>query len=158
MGKRAILVVEDDPDDQLLILDAIKELRFPEPVECFENGQILVDSLFSMTSISQAECVPGLLLLDIRMPRKNGFEVLACLKQHEVWKWLPAVILSTSNQERDRQLAYQNGASGYFIKPSSYRELREILRVIHQYWLEIGLPPPYPPPFNEIILSSRSRI
>jgi two-component system response regulator len=157
MGKRAILIAEDDPDDQMIILDAMKELLFPEPVDCFDNGQSLVDYLFNITAISLQERFPGLLLLDIRMPRKNGFEVLSCLKQHEVWKWLPAVVLSTSNQERDRRLAFQLGADGYFMKPSSFHEMQEILKVIHGYWLDIGLPPLYPPPFNDFQYYSLKR-
>ncbi len=143
MRKRCILIADDDPDDQLIIQDVLKDLAISDPVQVFEDGQQVLDYLGSVTEISKVKNLPGILLLDLRMPKKNGFEVLQCLKQHPVWKLLPVAVLSTSNQERDIQMAYRLGANGYFVKSPYYQEMREILRIIHAYWMVYSFPPDY---------------
>jgi CheY-like chemotaxis protein len=146
MRKRTILIAEDDPDDQLIIRDVLEDLLIPETVHIFEDGQKLLNYLCGQIHLARLDPQPGILLLDLRMPGKNGFEVLQDLRAHPIWKWLPVVILSTSSQQEDKQLAYRCGANGYFVKSPHYKELRETLKIIHAYWLKGGLLPDYQEP------------
>jgi len=126
------LVAEDDPDDRLLIKEAFEELRLANPVAFAEDGVELMEYLRR-----EDQALPGLVLLDLNMPRKDGREAIAEIKADEDLKHLPVVVLTTSDAETDICRTYKLGANSYIRKPVSFDGLIEVIKVLNEYWLQI---------------------
>lgn len=135
----AILMAEDDPDDRLFCREALEQARLTNQIYFVEDGEELMDYLQCRGKYSDpASCpTPGLILLDLNMPRKDGREVLEELKTDDRFRPLPVVILTTSKAEEDILRSYDLGVSGYITKPVTFERLVDIMRVLGRYWFEI---------------------
>lgn len=139
-----ILLAEDDPDDRLLTQTAMQENRLANDLRCVKDGQELLDYLRREGPYADpaASPRPGLILLDLNMPRKDGREVLAELKADPDLKRIPVVVLTTSRSEADILRSYDLGVSSFITKPVSFNNLVTAMKVFGQYWLEIVELPP----------------
>jgi CheY-like chemotaxis protein len=134
-----ILIAEDDPDDILLSKEAIQEAKLPTQLNFVSDGQELLDYLNHQGHFSNAEEAPrpGLILLDLNMPRKDGREALAEIKASSDLRRIPVVVLTTSQEEEDILRTYNLGISGYIKKPVKHDDLVKIMQTIGRYWLDM---------------------
>ena len=134
-----ILMADDDPDDRLLAKDALEESRLANKLEFVEDGEELMDYLHRRGEYEELKHVPlpGLILLDLNMPRKDGREALEEIKADPVLKRIPVVVLTTSKAEEDILSSYDLGVSGFVIKPVSLEGLVTVMKTLVQYWFEI---------------------
>ncbi|WP_052481422.1 response regulator [Gilvimarinus agarilyticus] len=131
---RGLIIAEDDVDDQLLIRDALEENGVLAGDVVFVNdGQELMDRL------KAPDPVPGLILLDLNMPRMDGREALRQIKQDDTLRHIPIVVFTTSSSEQDVNNTYQLGSNTFFTKPTSFDELVRVMSLIKSYWLETAL-------------------
>ena len=140
-----ILMAEDDEGDRLLTRDAFADCRLANDLRFVTDGEELMEYLQRRGRFAPpAEApVPGLILLDLNMPRKSGFEALVEIKANEALRRIPVVVLTTSKAEEDLVRSYVEGASSFITKPVSFAGLLEVVRGLGHYWLEIvELPPP----------------
>lgn len=131
-----ILIADDDTDDVQLTKDCFNDNAWPVHVNDVADGQILLDFLKKMTDISNVRDLPQLILLDINMPRKSGFEALQELKQIEALRKIPVVIFSTSKAAKDIETAYELGASCFVIKPNTLEEWCDKMSKLGSFWIE----------------------
>ncbi|MFA7322063.1 MAG: response regulator [Dokdonella sp.] len=144
MKAKSILLVEDNPQDELLILRALRKVSLANAVEVVRDGQQAIDHLFGVGEFparAHAE-LPAVVLLDIGLPRISGLEVLARLRADERTRLLPVVILTSSDEERDRLKSYQEGANSFVRKPLDFAEFAETVARLGIYWLATNEPPP----------------
>lgn len=134
-----ILLAEDDPEDGYLIGEALYESRIASNVMIVEDGEELLDYLLRRGKYTDPESSPrpGLILLDLNMPRKDGREALVEIKQHPHLRRIPVVVLTTSQAEEDILRTYDIGISGYITKPASFAALREAMKAVGSYWLQV---------------------
>ena len=134
-----ILMADDDPDDRLLAERALHEYRLKNGIRFVEDGEELMDYLYRRGKYSApgAAPTPGLILLDLNMPRKDGREALAEIKRDPVLHKIPVVILTTSKAEEDIVRAYDLGVNSYITKPVSFQGLAEVMKTLSIYWFEI---------------------
>ena len=139
-----ILLVEDNRMDVELTLDAFQEVRLMNPVQVAPNGQEALDYLFGRGKYADRETypLPRLILLDLKLPGIDGFEVLRQVKSTPVLKRLPIIILTSSKDEGDRILSYDSGANSYLVKPVSFEGFLNVIRQIKGYWLSLNVEPP----------------
>lgn len=138
-----ILLVDDDSEDCYLIGEALAESRVPHELIVVEDGELALDYLYRRGKYSDSERkLPGLILLDLNMPRKDGREVLKEIKEHPEFRRIPVVILTNSQAEEDILRSYDLGVGGYITKPVSFMGLLNAIQVIGQYWLQIAKLPP----------------
>jgi len=139
-----ILMADDDPDDRLLTADALKEARLINDIRFVENGEELLDYLRKQGKFSGAVDAPrpGLILLDLNMPRKDGRTVLKELKQDTDLRTIPVVVLTTSKDDEDVYKSYDLGVNSYIVKPVTFEALVDILQTLEKYWFEIVELPP----------------
>lgn len=130
-----ILLVEDDMIDVMTIKRAFKELHITNPTEVCENGLEALDYL-----ADNSKSKPGIILLDINMPKMNGIELLRIIKKEEQYKRIPVVVLTTSKEEQDKLESFNLGIAGYMIKPVDYIQFVEVVKTIHLYWTISELP------------------
>ncbi len=135
-----VLYVEDDSDDAFLVQRAFEKARLPHRLVHLLDGQQAVDFLSGSPGPAQPP-QPDLLLLDLKMPRMDGFEVLSWIQSKPQFKRLPAVVLSSSDHEVDVARARALGAADYFRKPTDPAELVRIVTTIHERWLLKCAPP-----------------
>lgn len=127
--KQTILLVEDDKIDIKSVKRAFDDLRISNPLYITNNGE---EALAYLKNVKNKR--PGLILLDLRMPRMNGIEFLKNMKKHEKLKVIPVVILTTSNEDKERIESFNLGASGYMMKPVNYKGFVEVIKTIKMYW------------------------
>lgn len=134
-----ILLAEDDPEDGYLIGEALYESRIASNVVIVEDGEELLDYLLRRGKYADPETSPrpGLILLDLNMPRKDGREALVEIKQHPHLRRIPVVVLTTSQAEEDIFRTYDIGISGYITKPASFTGLRDAMKAVGNYWLQV---------------------
>lgn len=139
-----ILLADDDEDDRLLTTEAFKENRVANTVHCVENGEELLDYLHNRGKYTDREASPrpGIILLDLNMPRMDGRESLARIKSDPNLRLIPVVILTTSKAEEDVLRSYDLGVNSFIIKPVSFDALVDVLRSVQHYWFEIVELPP----------------
>lgn len=139
-----ILMADDDPDDRLLTADALKEARLINDIRFVENGEELLDYLRKQGKFAGAVDAPrpGLILLDLNMPRKDGRTVLKELKQDADLRTIPVVVLTTSKDDEDVYKSYDLGVNSYIVKPVTFEALVDILQTLEKYWFEIVELPP----------------
>jgi CheY-like chemotaxis protein len=139
-----ILMADDDPDDRLLTADALKEARLINDIRFVENGEELLDYLRQSGKFAAPADAPrpGLILLDLNMPRKDGRTVLKELKQDADLRTIPVVVLTTSKDDEDVYRSYDLGVNSYIVKPVTFEALVDILQTIEKYWFEIVELPP----------------
>ena len=136
-------MAEDDADDRLLARDALAECGLAEDLRFVENGEELLDYLLQRGKYDAQTPRPGLILLDLNMPVKDGREVLGEIKTNATLRRIPVVVLTTSRADTDIDRIYNLGANSFITKPVRYESLVEVMRAISQYWLKIvELPAP----------------
>jgi len=139
-----ILMADDDPDDRLLVQDAFDDIRLANPLVFVEDGIGLMDYLHRRGEYAHlaGTPLPGLILLDLNMPKKDGREALKEIKSDPALRTIPIVVLTTSNAEEDILRTYDLGTNSFIVKPVTFDKLVEIIRKVTQYWLEIVRLPP----------------
>jgi len=138
-NKVRIVMADDDPDDRLLLQEALGEIRFSNPVDYVEDGQQLLDYLYRERNYSALNStpLPGLILLDLNMPRMDGHEALDKIKADPTLKSIPVVILTTSDAEKDVLRSYNMGVNSFITKPVTFDNLIEAVKTITEYWFQI---------------------
>lgn len=139
-----ILLVEDNRMDVELTLDAFKEAKLLNTIYVSPNGQDALDYLFGNGKYADRNTypMPSLVLLDLKLPGVDGFEVLRQVKTAPILKRLPVVILTSSKEEGDRALSYDIGANSYLVKPVSFDGFLGVVKKIEGYWLSLNIAPP----------------
>ena len=134
-----ILMAEDDEDDRLLAQDAFLESRLANPLFFVNDGEELLDYLYNRGYYVSKEHfpLPGLILLDLNMPRKDGREALKEIKSDAKLRQIPIIVLTTSKEEEDILRSYSLGISSFITKPVTFEQLVEVIQCIGQYWFEI---------------------
>jgi CheY-like chemotaxis protein len=151
MGKSEhihILLVEDDPDDRILIKEAFQESGPFKDLHFVKDGEELMDYLHRRGEFNDPGTAPrpSLILLDLNMPKKDGREALVEIKSNPEFRNIPVVVLTTSNVDDDIRSSYRNGASSYITKPATFGSLVDVIQCLSNYWFEIvKLPPPKDP-------------
>ena len=143
MNDKAILLVEDNPDDELLTLDALEANRVGNKVVVARNGVEALDYLFGEGPHAGREVMdlPAVVLLDLKLPKIDGLEVLRRIRADERIRLLPVVILTSSNEEEDRLKGYSLGANSYVRKPVDFDEFVRAAGQLGLYWLLLNEPP-----------------
>jgi CheY-like chemotaxis protein len=139
-----ILMADDDPDDRLLAKEAFEESRLKNDLYFVEDGVELLDYLFRRNKFSDAGSSPkpGLILLDLNMPRKDGREALEEIKSDPCLRRIPIVVLTTSSAEEDIIRSYELGVSAYIRKPVTFEGLTSVIRSTGTFFIEIVELPP----------------
>jgi CheY-like chemotaxis protein len=134
-----ILMAEDDPDDRFLAEEALEEARLANNLHFVHNGEALLDYLYRRGDYADASSAPrpGLILLDLNMPRMDGRQALREIKADPSLRRIPVVVLTTSKAEEDILRSYDMGASAYVTKPVTFESLIEVMRVLGKFWFEI---------------------
>ena len=131
-----ILLVDDDTDDQLLLLEALRETELPFELHMVSDGAALHDFLDRKGEHELAPR-PSIVLLDLNMPGFNGFDVLRSRSDHPMLRRLPVIVMSASWSERDIALCYDLGVNSFITKPVTFDQLVETVRGLAHYWLDI---------------------
>jgi CheY-like chemotaxis protein len=131
-----ILLVEDDDIDALTVKRTLKELGAVNPLDRASDGERALAFLRDPTNPR-----PGLILLDLNMPRMNGIEFVAEIKKDPLLRVIPVVVLTTSSEEGDRLAAFNNSVAGYMVKPVDYPQFVGIMGLIRDYWMTSVTPP-----------------
>jgi CheY-like chemotaxis protein len=139
-----IVLADDDPDDRQLTGDAFSENRLANQLHCVEDGEELMDYLHRRGKYESLRNtpLPGLILLDLNMPRKDGREALKEIKADPGLRRIPIVILTTSKAEEDIIRSYDLGVNSYVTKPVTFESLVELVKVLGRYWFEVVELPP----------------
>ncbi len=132
---KPILIVEDDVVDAMTVQRALKELQVMNTPVIARNGEEALQFLQE----SQRE-MPCIILLDLKMPKMNGIELLKILKQHEQLRAIPVVVLTTSNDEHDKIESFYLGVAGYMVKPVDYHQFVRMLSALNVYWTWSEMP------------------
>lgn len=138
---RSILLVEDDPDHELLTIRALRKACVQNEIVVARDGEEAVATLLS-TSASERLPLPQVVLLDLKLPKIDGLEVLRRIRQDERTCMLPVVILTSSDEETDLVRSYKLGVNSYIRKPVSFTEFAEATRQLGMYWLGLNECPP----------------
>lgn len=140
MGSTDILLIEDNNHDVEMILDAFHEQNFSDKVRVLRNGAEALDYFFGPEGCLQKTdiCNPKFILLDLKLPKIGGLEVLRRLKSDDRTKFIPTIIFSSSNEARDRIESYRLGANSYIVKPLDADSFSRFVANIASYWLSMN--------------------
>jgi len=143
-GPARILLVEDSRMDVELTLDAFREARLANTISVASNGEAALDYLFGRGPYADRTTypLPNLILLDLKLPGIDGHMVLRQIKGTPELKRLPVIILTSSKEEGDRALSYDNGANSYLVKPVSFEGFLDVVRQLEDYWFTLNVGPP----------------
>ena len=134
---RTILLVEDDPDHELLTIRALKKSNIVNEVRVARDGEEALDALFGPAAVR-----PQLVLLDLKLPKVEGLEVLRRIREDDNTRMLPVVVLTSSDEERDVVRSYKLGVNSYIRKPVNFTDFAEATRQLGMYWLVLNECPP----------------
>jgi CheY-like chemotaxis protein len=142
MNERVILLVEDNPQDELLTLRALKRAKVANRIDVVRDGQQALDYLFRSGdyAVREGPDLPTVVLLDIGLPRLTGLEVLARLRADARTQLLPVVMLTSSDEDADRLASYAGGANSFVRKPLAFAEFAETVAQLGVYWLAVNQP------------------
>ncbi len=138
LSNRPILLVEDNPMDVDLALRAFKRRNLTNPIEVARDGE---EALAWLPRWEAGEALPLVILLDLKLPRVDGLEVLRRLREHPVSQGLPVVVLTSSSDDRDVQMAYRLHANSYIVKPVNFDKFMDVAAQIELYWCLLNHPP-----------------
>lgn len=141
---RVILLVEDNPDDQALAIRALKRHHIGNEIVIAHDGVEALDYLYGTGAYADRDIKikPTVVLLDLKLPRIDGLEVLRRIREHDLTKLLPVVVLTTSSEEQDLLKSYSLGCNSYIRKPVDFLQFSEAIRQLGMYWLLMNEPPP----------------
>jgi two-component system response regulator len=147
VSEKTILLVEDNPDDELLTLRALRKNKILNEVKVVRDGAEALDYLFGAGKYAGRDTMemPQVVLLDLKLPKLDGLEVLRRLRADELTRRLPVVVLTSSDEEQDILASYDLGANSYVRKPVGFHQFIDALRQLGLYWLVLNQPPPPPP-------------
>lgn len=137
-----ILLVEDNPADVELTLRAFKRRKLSNPIAVARDGEEALDYVYRRGAFTDGAPIPGVILLDLRLPKTDGLEVLRELKRHPVYRHIPVVVLTTSDEEGDIKKSYELGAASYIVKPVEFEKFQEVVERIDLYWIVTNVPYP----------------
>ncbi|MCI0748548.1 MAG: response regulator [Verrucomicrobia subdivision 3 bacterium] len=131
-----ILIAEDDPNDVFFLKISFRDSGISNPVQFVSDGEEAIAYLEGTGSFADRRLhpLPGLVLLDLKMPRKSGFEVISWMRHHSAFKLIPIIVLSGSAIVEDVNRAYEMGVNAYMIKPASNLALERLVRTIAEFW------------------------
>jgi CheY-like chemotaxis protein len=134
-----ILLADDDADDRLMATEALEESRLVNNLHCVVDGEELMDYLYHRNKYADPDSSPrpGLILLDLNMPRKDGREALEEIKADPDLRQIPVVVLTTSQAEEDIYRTYDLGVNSFITKPVLFESLVELMKTLGKYWFEI---------------------
>jgi len=140
---QTILLAEDDENDVILIKRAFEKSRLANPIHVAENGEDVMAFLSGNGKYADRQTYPfpALLLLDLKLPKKSGFEVIQAVRAMPGWKRLLIVVLSSSNLNPDINKAYELGANSYLVKPPDFDNLMGMMKQLQSYWLILNTRP-----------------
>lgn len=138
-----ILMAEDDPDDCLLVGKAFAAAKLRNDLRIVRDGEELLDYLHQRNAYAAPGAAPrpGIILLDLNMPRMNGHEALAVIKANPALKEIPVIVLTTSKAHEDILKTYENGGNSFIRKPVTFKGLVDVLKTIELYWFQIAETP-----------------
>jgi two-component system response regulator len=142
MNEKIILLVEDNPKDEALTLRALKKSNIMNRVVVVHDGAEALDYLFGRNADGNANPLPQLILLDLKLPKIDGLEVLKRIRSDARTQILPVVVLTTSTEDKDRTEGYRLGANSYVRKPVDFLRFAEAVGQLGLYWLVLNEPPP----------------
>ena len=139
-----VLIADDDPEDRMLIEDAFEESHLANPLQFVEDGEELMDYLYRRNAYAEPGTSPrpGLILLDLNMPRKDGREALEEIKIDPQLRHIPVVVMTTSKAEEDIIRSYGLGVNSFITKPVSFDGLVDVVKTLAKYWFQIVKLPP----------------
>ena len=138
-----ILIVEDDPKDVELTLTALEEYNLANEVVVTRDGEEALDYLYCRGNFKMRTSEnPAVLLLDLKLPKVNGLEVLQQIKSDEKLRMIPVVVLTSSREERDMVASYKLGVNAYVVKPVDFHEFVNAIKELGIFWAVINEPPP----------------
>ncbi|WP_421655454.1 response regulator [Leptothermofonsia sp. ETS-13] len=142
--ERSILLVEDNPDDEVLAIRALRRSRITNEIVVVHDGVEALDYLFGRGAYAGRDLSnqPAVILLDLKLPRMDGIEVLRELRAHESTRLLPIVILTTSEEEQDVINSYSLGCNSYVRKPIDFLQFSQAVQQLGMYWLLLNEAPP----------------
>ena len=137
-----ILLVEDNPADVELTLRAFKRRKLSNPIAVARDGEEALDYVHRRGRFAGDAPIPGVILLDLRLPKVDGLEVLREVKRHPVYRNIPVVVLTTSAEDRDIKKSYELGAASYIVKPVEFEKFLQVVERIDLYWMLTNVPYP----------------
>tara|TARA_B100000609_G_C17112300_1_gene380387 strand:- start:92 stop:535 length:444 start_codon:yes stop_codon:yes gene_type:complete len=144
MNHREILLVEDNPDDVALTVRAFKKNNITNHIVNVSDGVEALDYIFARGNFADRnpEELPTVVLLDLKLPKMDGHEVLKSIRANELTKYVPVIILTSSKEEEDLIKGYKNGCNSYVQKPVDFNQFVEAVQNLGLYWLILNEPPP----------------
>jgi CheY-like chemotaxis protein len=140
---KRILFAEDNPNDVELTLTALKECRLSNEVEVVGDGAEALDYIYHRGAFAaRTDGLPGVILLDLKMPRVDGLEVLRQIKSDPGLRHIPVVMLTSSREEKDLIVSYDLGVNAFVVKPVDFNQFVEAIRTLGMFWAIINEPPP----------------
>jgi len=139
-----ILLVEDNPNDLELTMHALTKHNLANKIHVVRDGEEALDFLFCRGAFSSRtfDNAPKVVLLDLKLPKVDGLEILRAVKSDARTKAIPVVVMTSSKQQRDLVESYQLGVNSYIQKPINFAEFQEVIRHLGYYWLAVNQPPP----------------
>lgn len=153
LTRKTILLVEDDPNDEELTLRALRRSNIMNEVVVAHDGEEAVEILFGQANFLDHEMdpLPAVVLLDLKLPKVNGIEVLRRIRNDPRTRRLPVVVLTSSRQERDRDQVYDLGANSYICKPVDFEKFTEAIGHLGMYWVLLNEQPPVHEVAKEVV-------
>ena len=138
MPPNRILLVEDNPDDEMLMLDALRRCGILAKIVVVRNGAEAIDYLLPTDECKTRAAMPKLVLLDLKLPKVGGLEVLLRLRADSRTRYLPIVVLTSSSEPEDIRNSYKNGANAYVRKPIDFEQFIEAIRCLQTFWIGLN--------------------
>ena len=139
---KRILIVDDSPKDIELTISALAEKNLANEVDVAEDGEEALDYLYKRGKFANKIGDPAVILLDIKMPKMDGIEVLKHIRSDPTFKLIPIIMVTSSCEERDLVECYRLGANSYVVKPVDIAQFINAIKVVGQYWAVVNQPPP----------------
>ena len=144
MTPMTILLVEDNPDDEILTVRELQKQPIVNEIIAVRDGVEAMEYLFGtgQYALRDVRDLPTVVLLDLKLPKVDGLEVLRRIRADDRTKHIPVVVLTSSDDQRDVVESYRRGANSYVCKPVNYKQFQEAVRLVQFYWLRLNQPPP----------------